>query len=324
MPVRALKNQYRGINAHLQSYLQADGDWENFHFNHISDLNRTLLDVLDPLGYTASSQQSLQIRLDTNAPRRPESDVTIYDPDFVRASLPRQSLSPQVMEKPLITHLGITEEETTYYKAVAIHRADQKAGIPVAWLELLSPSNKPGGRGYRQYIEKRHAILEQGLVFVEIDYLHASPSVSDAVISYARKGRPLDEAYPYLISVSVPRPNLAQGKTYLHQFKVDDPMLPITIPLSASDVIDFDFSVPYNRTFQEIHLWKQVDYAQLPPNFDQYSPADQLRILKRILTVIDAAQQGQDLEAAAPLPIAYTDISLEEALAKLNSISAKQ
>lgn len=56
-----------------------------------------------------------------------------------------------------------------------------------------------------------------------------------------------------------------------------------------------------------------LDYTQLPVNFHLYSELDQLRILKRMLTVIKAAEQGQDV-SQPPLPLADPEISLEEAM----------
>jgi hypothetical protein len=37
-PIRAIKNQYPGINAHLHSFWQGEGEWNNFHNRHIGDL----------------------------------------------------------------------------------------------------------------------------------------------------------------------------------------------------------------------------------------------------------------------------------------------
>src|SRR5688572_2646696 len=94
-PVRSIRNQYLGINAHLHSYWQAVGGWNRFHTNHISDLLRALRPQLLPLGYDADIEPSLQIRrIDDGGPDfRPESDVTIYDLDPARARLPRNALS---------------------------------------------------------------------------------------------------------------------------------------------------------------------------------------------------------------------------------------
>lgn len=40
--VRSIKNQYLGINAHLHSLWQAEGDWDEFHASHIIYLANAL------------------------------------------------------------------------------------------------------------------------------------------------------------------------------------------------------------------------------------------------------------------------------------------
>lgn len=311
------QNQYRGLNAHLHSYLQSKkGDWENFHFQHILHINEVMMDVLEPLGYTASSQQSLQIRLANGEHRYPESDVTLYDPDLQRAAQPRAMASSpaHAYVMPLETYISMVDEDTLFYRAVAIYPLEKEEGRPVAWLELLSPSNKPTKSGYRQYAEKRLQILLQGIVFIEVDYLHETPPISPSLPGYAQRGRqPDNDAYPYRVSVSVPRPTLSEGETVLYQFSVDDVLPQVNMPLSGTDQIIFDFSMPYAKTFYNFHYGKKVDYTQLPVNFHLYSEMDQLRILRRMLTVIKAAEQGQDV-SQPPLPLADAEISLEEAM----------
>ena len=60
-PINPIKNQYRGINAHLHSFWQSEGGWDSFHTNHIADLMR-LINTALPTGYVANIEQSLQIR----------------------------------------------------------------------------------------------------------------------------------------------------------------------------------------------------------------------------------------------------------------------
>jgi hypothetical protein len=155
-PVRATRNQYLGINAHLNSLLQAGGDWPNFHSNHIPDLMRLLRIPLLPMGYTAFVEQSLQIRRYGEPRYNPQADVLIYDTDPSSRIRPFQA--PQ-SEGNTITYaaydlLEYTEDEIQYHKAVGIYQASQSGedkGDPVVWMELLSPSNKPGGQDNRYY-----------------------------------------------------------------------------------------------------------------------------------------------------------------------------
>ena len=52
-PLRSVRNQYPGVNAHLHSYWQGRGGWSRFHTNHIADLLRALRPLLLPRGYDA-------------------------------------------------------------------------------------------------------------------------------------------------------------------------------------------------------------------------------------------------------------------------------
>jgi hypothetical protein len=79
------------------------------------------------------------------------------------------------------------EEELSPYRAVAIYEyivGDPLRGEPVAWIELLSPSNKPGGQDASYYRDKRLKLLQSGVVFVELDYLHESSPTFEGFPSY--------------------------------------------------------------------------------------------------------------------------------------------
>ena len=168
MAVHSIKNQYAGINAHLHSMWQAQGGWSEFHTRHIVHLADALKAVLLPMGYTAAIEPSLQIRrIDTMQPSEyPESDVSIYDLDDNRPYRPLAA-SPTSSTGELV--FAITEvlldnqiSEKTY-NSIGIYEIvpnRNERGQAVAWIELLSPSNKPGGRDVRDYFNKRIKIIE--------------------------------------------------------------------------------------------------------------------------------------------------------------------
>lgn len=54
-PVKSLKNQYLGINAHLNNYWQTDDDWSEFHTSYIVHISAALKAQLLPLGYTTGA-----------------------------------------------------------------------------------------------------------------------------------------------------------------------------------------------------------------------------------------------------------------------------
>lgn len=316
-PVQTRRNQYRGINAHLHSQLQRDGGWDSLHAVHLAHLTVALQEQLQPLGYEADIQQSVQIRPLGGPSRSPESDVTIFDTDPGRAAQPPLPGTPGIQEIVLSipTLLDIAIETAEMYKAVAVYERGKSPADrePVVWIELLSPSNKPPGRDFQTYRHKREALLQTGLVFVELDYLHHSPPTVSGVIDYTARPDHAD-ARPFRIIVIDPRPAFLDGAGVVHQFAVDEPIPTVTLPLNAGDRLDFAFDAPYQRTFREMFYGNRVDYAALPPAFDRYSPADRTRIVNRLLGVLTTP--AADRETATIAPTAYT---LAEGLARLSS-----
>lgn len=325
MPVRSVKDQYRGINAHLHSYWQAKGGWDSFHVNHIADLTRSLKAQLFPMGYTAEIQESLQIRRAGKPAGKPESDVMIYDRDASRPSLPliKNSSDTHQLAFPILEILE-NEIELEEYHAVAIYDLipdTTDKGEPVAWIELLSPSNKPGGADAAYYRDKRLKLLRGGMVFVEIDYLHESSPTFQKLASYQRRKniRQEDGSHPYRIVVIDPRPVFDEGEFRAWQFDVDEAIPIVDIPLNADDVLHFDFGTPYAKTFEEMLYGQElVDYTQFPLNFDRYSDADQTRIARRMLAVLEAARDGIPL-ASGILPTQET--TLEDAISQIKALA---
>lgn len=327
-PVHSIKNQYLGINAHLHSYWQAEGGWSDFHTRHIVHLVDTLKPLLLPMGYTAAIEPSIQIRRidEQSDPEAPESDVIIYEREPARA---RQLYPPPafagigevvvpIAETVLTDQLS--EREYRAVKIYAMKAGRPQRGEPIAWIELLSPSNKPGGRDAQIYLDKRIKIIENGIVFIELDYLHESAPTLRGFPSYRirRNQQPEKDAHPYQIIIIDPRPDIMQGVVRVRAFDVDESIPTLTIPLTAGDTLSFDFGLPYRKTFEEALFGLElVDYGQLPVNFNRYSKADQTRLAARMLAVFEAARAGVDLETG-PFPVKA--VTLEAALAELEAL----
>jgi hypothetical protein len=300
MAVKSRKNQYQGINAHLHSSLQGTaGGWEGFHGNHITHLTEAINASL-PSGYLVDSRPALQIREYDPAEgarfRRPRPDIAIYEarapvssfewPSSENASAPTMTLSA-------LETLDIDSD--SYLRAVIIWKTGRgKLGKPVTWIELLSPTNKPGGTGYMQYIQERATALREGVVLVEVDYLHETRSPINRLPSYPG-GEP--GAHPYTIAVSDPRPTLQDGWTDVYGFDADAPLPIIDLPLAGKHTVRVNFGQVYNRTFESLAAYSyRVNYAQPPERFETYREADQARIKARMEAVLDAHEQGIDLE----------------------------
>jgi hypothetical protein len=316
-PVRSIRNQYLGINAHLHSFWQATATWNRFHNAQITHLMETLRADLLPLGYVAEIEESLQIRrVGHDVPTRPRGDVVIYDPDPARAARSATSTSATLTVADLLT-----DEETDHpYFAVTLHPLgpDLTPGEAVAWIELLSPTNKGNSQDAATYIGKRRALLDSGLVFVEIDYLHETPPTFPRLLDYSNAEEREYGAQPYRIVVLDPRPDLRVGPASIDEFAVDEPIPTVAIPLNGGERITFDFGRPYRRMFEQGSYGYNLDYSIRPLRFDRYSAADQRRIALRMLATVEAARAGLNIEEG---PFPTSDLTLKEALARLAALT---
>jgi Protein of unknown function (DUF4058) len=316
--VRSLKNQYLGINAHLHSFWQAVGGWNNFHNRHIGDLAGLLRLQLLPMGYTAVIEESLQVRRVDNSTSRPRSDILLGDRE---KSDPYSVQSGTAFQAELtVAELVAEVDEEKPYRALAIYEHandDPIHGDPVGWIELLSPTNKGSGEDANAYLNKRRDLLESGLVFVEIDYLHETSSTFLLLKDYPAHQQ---GAHPYRIVVLDPRPNFRSGPAQPSEFDVDQPIPTVQIPLNRGDVLSFDFGAAYRKTFEEMaYGLEYINYRELPMNFERYSADDQARIAARMVAVLEAAKNGVDLETG---PFPAVPMGLEAARARLKELGS--
>ncbi len=302
MVIRSIRNQYRGINAHLHSYWQSQPGWPEFHTGYLLNLLYALKPLLLTRGYTVELEPSLQIRrLDgVGGSEYPESDLTIFDLRPERRPMP-QPFPGQThageLTLPIRESIFLEPQSEKTYQALRIDDARTKRGEPLVWIEVLSPSNKPGGRDARQYFAKREKIVETGIVFVEIDYLHESDSTILRLESPTT-----DSPHPYHVLIVDPRPTLNDGVARVIGFDVDEVIPTPEIALNGDDRLTLPLDLPYHTTLQHaLYGLERVDYAVLPLRFERYREHDQARILNRVLAVLQAWKAGLDLESG-PFP----------------------
>ncbi len=290
MAIHYRENQYRGINAHLHSFLQnKSGAWRGFHTDMIGAM-RLAIDSALPVGYYALTDQSLQLDeyalLGSITPQRTTTiaDVAVYERNF-----PMPTLNPAVVARPPTTLIPLVETLTDedYLNTVMILKTGEDDTLtPVTRIELLSPANKPSGSHYSQYMLNRDKTLLSGVKLVEIDYLHQIRSPIRTLPSYPRQEK---DAYPYLILVSDLLPNLEESRMAVYGINVDEPIPTVRIPLAGQDYFVFDFNALYQQVFAQNRYYGEVivDYEQLPVKFDTYSSQDQARIQSRMEAVAE-------------------------------------
>ncbi len=278
MPIHIRENQYKGVNAHLNSYLQNQpgGWWEVFHSNHIAEI-RNAIDTILPTGYYALNEKSLQIdTIDTTTGQeqrgRTKLDVGIY------GTRPANSTASATATPTAVIPVMETIDDEDSLSSVVIYQGDSTRNIkPVTRIELLSPTNKPPSSNSHFYVTRRNETILSGINLVEIDYLHQTPSPIWRLPSYPRRE---PDSYPYMILVSNPHPTLDEGVTQIFGFRVDDPIPFVDIPLLGDDKILFDLNTVYHRNYIENRYFYEVaaDYEQKPMNFETYDEDDQRRI----------------------------------------------
>jgi hypothetical protein len=273
------QNPYPGVNAHLNSLLQIPGTPEQpsmfpgFHLAMIAHLV-DLLNELLPERYIAIAEQSLQSRgLDvTIESERPKPDVTIFSQSsssLVRSA--SSSIAPY-WEAPLLQVVEPVQQP----RAVMVREVSPQRtlGKVVARVELLSPSNKPGGSGADGYAARRQEAIDTSIPLIEIDFLHESPSVVAKLPGYPSNPR----SYPYTVLVTDPRPIWSQGSLRAYGFRVGEPIHPFPLPLAGTDELPIDLNPVYARTFHGGRWGTFLDYSTEPERMHTYRIDDQVFI----------------------------------------------
>lgn len=309
MALMTIKNLFLGINPILNDVLQqktnSEFTWEEFYGHHISDLTRQAKEQLRGTGYTARMEKGLQIRYVGGEAGLPQSDVMIVDtkgrphqptiaPDLTSLGNYAIAIKPATAFVSDPAHYG----ETRPLHGIGIYRGSDQ---PVAWIELLSPANKPGSSYYPRYLEKRESLLEgRNMIFVEIDYLNRT---APAIYHYPDYTRQEHGATPYRISIIDPRrlepeQNLGDVQAVILGFGVDQPIPTMPIALYGTDVLSLDAQHAYNKTYEENFYGEELPvlYDEVPATLHDYLAQDQDSLMKRLIMINLAHQHGQPLD----------------------------
>jgi len=293
MPIRLRNNPYRGVNAHLQSYLLThSASWVSFHTEHIVAIRQVLSEQL-PEGYYALSEQSLQIYEEDPLEQMPSPrksttrpDISVFNEQFYRSASASAGTEDAginwrvegMIMIPLLEAIAEVDEDAPV--SVVIYQEDSPGDKPVLRIELLSPGNTPGYAGFSGYRQKRLQTLQAGISVVEISYLHTCHPTFDAMPDYSLGAA---SSHPFALSMFYPVPTLHAGNVYIVPFDVDMLIPSLILPLVGTDIVQFDLQSAYLRTFDgQPAFSRRLDYSELPLAFDTYSPADQERIRARM------------------------------------------
>jgi hypothetical protein len=156
----------------MDPYIELCRLWEGFHSHLIEAIYQAIAKVL-PNGYTADTGvRSYVVLMGAEG-----KDLTLAKPDVaVMESAGRRKLrkpkggvavANEAESVPMQAFIAETFEESF----VEVYAEDEER-ILVTCIEVLSPSNKrPGTEGWREYEQKRQAMLLGRANFIEIDLL---------------------------------------------------------------------------------------------------------------------------------------------------------
>ncbi len=266
----AAKNRYQGVNAHLMSYLQNEIAFKGFHNYFVIYLASTLNDSLAE-NYHAATEDTLKIlRTFTDAPPAPK---VLYPDISLRQESPHTLLQPTLSGAAALYVPLPTIEENKEPLSVAIY--EQNRAKPVAVIEMLSPGNKISADNRREYKEKRYLLTQAGIVLVEVDLLHETPSVIDGVPVYPDAV----DSTPYSIAIT----DIAHSnKTAVYQFGINQPIPTLPIPLLNEETVVCDFDAVYQEAFTRGRFDNYIHDEGDPILMNSYALPDQQKIRKII------------------------------------------
>src|SRR5438105_14296582 len=141
----------------MDPYLEHPVLWESVHVRLITAIGDQLQPLLDPR-YVASIEERVFIE----GPQRRMPDVWIQkirDEEKAIAVAERESDAAVIVEVEALEIHQRRIEILDLYNAMKL----------VTVIELVSPTNKVGGRGRRSYLKKQREILARDCHLVEID-----------------------------------------------------------------------------------------------------------------------------------------------------------
>jgi hypothetical protein len=291
MPIKVSKNLYRGVNPHLNSFLQTPGTEEfpagyrSFHTVFIAQMVFHFNGRL-PDHYVARAEESFRVIGTDDSGKRfrhnPRPDVAIKSRGSGLAFAGQGAAIQPTWEAKVID----TIDPLDSINAVTIH--DVSTNQIVTCIELLSPANKLHGSYYSVYRARRSEYIYSQIPLVEIDFLHETEAIVPLHPIYPDDAN----SFPYYVAITDSRPKIDKASVY--GFAVNDPIPTLPIPLLDDEVVLADFNEIYQTVFEGARLSEDIDYTQLPERFETYNADDQARIKARMAEI---AQEHGDKQS---------------------------
>lgn len=263
------RNPFVGINPLYHEMLLIQNRWVSFHNAFLVECFKVISTKLRGTGYQAELEDTLHIH-------PIGQDMIRYRPDLYIHTEISSSYSQRVSSDNALVAvtdiLDIDDEEPSTL-AIVIHR---DVGEPVAWIELLSPTNKLPNYAYYQYASKRKLVLSMGIVFIEVDFVYTQPPTF-RYLDYSKHEK---DAQPFHITAIIPNPTLENGVAQVTHFGVMTKIPNLTIPLLGDETVEIDLDAIYQQLFLDADYASRIDKSIA--TLTTYHPDDREKILAHL------------------------------------------
>jgi hypothetical protein len=159
----------------MDPFIEDRGLWPDFHDDLIAEIKRSLSARLPERYFVQTGQRSYVVLAGTDEKETREvyPDVAVEKPE--RRGRASPGGGAVAVAEPAIDSGGVTMrafiDEHFRENFIEIYSAEPESRL-VTCIEVLSPSNKHGGKkGWKLYLRKRNALLQGKANLVEIDLL---------------------------------------------------------------------------------------------------------------------------------------------------------
>jgi hypothetical protein len=243
----------------VDPYIEAQGYWQGFHSRFVTYCGDALNEVL-PEHYVADLGENVDLMdISRNEMKKIIPDVLVSREGrrSIAGSLRKKSAAGTALLEPIKISLPQVEVEVRSIW-IEIRRIEKR--VPVAVIEVLSPTNKTGD-GFYEYNRKRRATIRQKVHLVELDLLlkgHRLPM-----------DRPLPVGDFYaLVSRWEERP-----QSDVYSWTIRNPLPSIPIPLSRPDPdVMLDLASVFATAYDRCRFARRIDYSIAPTTVKK--PAD--------------------------------------------------
>jgi hypothetical protein len=239
----------------MDPYLERPGIWQQVHADLIVDIRRFLTPLVRPRYYVAIEQRTYLTILPPPDHRVEVPDVMVVTSQDAPALTATRTVSVSSRSvQPIVAELPQPEEVHHRYLEIR----DTETHAVITTLEILSPANKVGREGRRQYEDKRLKVLGSMTNLVEIDLLRAGEPLPMYVSQH--------DDYRMIVSRHHQRPC---ADVYL--FSVRQPIPDIPIPLQPGEAEPvLSVNVLLHSLYDQGSYDLMIDYQQPPvPPLDE-------------------------------------------------------